>query len=359
MTSAADGPQILLFGAGASKDAGLPDSFELTDRVLDAIKDSPEAKVLAFAVGGILFGGGVRGLNPRSRGADIEALIRAVDRLDRRQESDVAPFVSAWHPHLLELERMKPSRPRLAADPPLSVFGAAREESMRVLRRILWTSDSPFSYLAPIASILTRQRRLVIGTLNYDNIVERFCRAFAIPYSTGIPERSNYDPRVGYVQESITEGISLLKLHGSLNWSMHTPPPRRGPGLVEHPFVLTWGDKAPNFADIRLALPGILFGGQNKLTADGPFLDLLFLFRAELLAAEHLTIVGYSFRDHHINAQLVDFANRSEQRSIVVIDPNPPIESPVLSGLRDGLGTRLKFVRLPAAAGLIEVFASR
>jgi hypothetical protein len=302
---------------------------------------------------------GVRGLSPRSSRVDIEALIRAVDRLDRRQESDIAPFVAAWHPRLLELERMKPSRPRLAADPALSVFGAAREESMRVLGRILWTSDAPITYLGPIANILKRQPRLVIGSLNYDNIVERFCRAFNIPYSTGIPERSgSFNPKTGYVLESIAEGISLLKLNGSLNWSMHTPPPRKGPGLVEHPFVLTRGEKAPDFADMRLTVPAILFGGQNRLTAEGPFLDLLFRFRAELLAADRLTIVGYSFRDDHISAHLVSFANRSNRNRIVVIDPNPPVDSPVLSALMSGLESRVRLVKASAAAGLFEVFPS-
>ena len=46
---------------------------------------------------------------------------------------------------------------------------------------------------------------------------------------------------------------------------------------------------------IKYGLP--LFWGHNKLTADGPFLDLLRAFRHELSQASTLTVVGYSFRD--------------------------------------------------------------
>jgi hypothetical protein len=98
---------ILLFGAGASKDAGLPDTYELTARVLEAVHDAnsyPDAETLSFVAGSLLQDAGVQGFNPISERIDIELLFGALERLEHRGESDLAPFVSLWHPRVVELE---------------------------------------------------------------------------------------------------------------------------------------------------------------------------------------------------------------------------------------------------------------
>jgi hypothetical protein len=41
------------------------------------------------------------------------------------------------------------------------------------------------------------------------------------------------------------------------------------------------------------ARPAVIFGQRNKLTAEGPFLDLLRAFREELSRSTSLTVVGY------------------------------------------------------------------
>ena len=41
--------------------------------------------------------------------------------------------------------------------------------------------------------------------------------------------------------------------------------------------------------------PAVSFGQRNKLTAEGPFLDLLRAFQVELAKADRLTVIGYSF----------------------------------------------------------------
>jgi hypothetical protein len=59
--------ELLLLGAGASKDAGLPDAFELTDRVLTRIaerSDKVTLDVLNFVVGGFAFPRGDHGRSP-------------------------------------------------------------------------------------------------------------------------------------------------------------------------------------------------------------------------------------------------------------------------------------------------------
>jgi hypothetical protein len=67
--------------------------------------------------------------------------------------------------------------------------------------------------------------------------------------------------------------------------------------------------------------PEVIFGQRNKLTAEGPFLDLLRLFRQELEAADRLTVVGYSFRDPHINEYVSQWLNQGQQRRLRIVDP--------------------------------------
>lgn len=68
----------------------------------------------------------------------------------------------------------------------------------------------------------------------------------------------------------------------------------------------------------------LVFGERNKLTAEGPFLDLLAQFRLELEPAHRLVVVGYSFRDAHINEMIRRWVNGDRNRHVVVIDPNFP-----------------------------------
>jgi len=69
-------------------------------------------------------------------------------------------------------------------------------------------------------------------------------------------------------------------------------------------------------------VPLIIFGQRGKLRADGPFLALLRAFEQALFLADRLLVVGYSFRDAHINTVLHRWLITDSTRGIVVVDPN-------------------------------------
>jgi hypothetical protein len=117
----------------------------------------------------------------------------------------------------------------------------------------------------------------------------------------------------------VARGVELIKVHGSLNWTFHFFPATADGGVPPHRFVITWGDEAPDYSRPELA-PGIVFGGENKLIAEGPFLEIFQRFRNELLSATRLTVVGYSFRDEHVNEQIATFALRRPESKIFIID---------------------------------------
>jgi hypothetical protein len=67
--------------------------------------------------------------------------------------------------------------------------------------------------------------------------------------------------------------------------------------------------------------PALIFGAGNKLRAGGPYLELLRRFEASLEAQAGLVVVGYSFRDDHINAIVTSWMNGDVSRRLVVLDP--------------------------------------
>jgi hypothetical protein len=67
--------------------------------------------------------------------------------------------------------------------------------------------------------------------------------------------------------------------------------------------------------------PAVIFGHRNKLTSDGPFLDLLRQFQSELQKSESLIVIGYSFRDSHVNTYISEWLNESAKNILTIIDP--------------------------------------
>ena len=64
----------------------------------------------------------------------------------------------------------------------------------------------------------------------------------------------------------------------------------------------------------------VLFGGGNKLTAEGPFMDLVYKFKRLLWKRQHLIVIGYSFRDDHINHIIEHWFNVKQNAKITVVE---------------------------------------
>lgn len=92
------------------------------------------------------------------------------------------------------------------------------------------------------------------------------------------------------------------------------------------------------------ANPALVFGLGSKLRSDGPFLAMLVEFDRLLASTEWLTIVGYSFRDDHINAALTRWMNGSSARRLSVIDPD------IEKWMQDSGGAPRYFARLQRGA---------
>jgi NAD-dependent SIR2 family protein deacetylase len=357
--------KIFLLGAGASVEAGIPATYDMTSKMLTNFSDDQRAhyyrydEVLQFVVGGLLFQQGIRGENPYN-GVNIEDLFNAVLLLSDRQNSEVSPFISSWHPQLISLESGKLStsisrellstinepiekyvqsilsRPKREIDTFFassrfsSIFSDAVRQVMsgsegilfrntanamiQQLIEMVWLTDSEkIHYLIPLIKYCKKTSAPIV-TLNYDNSIELASHTLGIEVDTGFDMWSK-SGEFAFRENN----IPLIKLHGSIDWALYE-------GRIEKDKPLPYQmikKVDPNSKNHEAIHPAIIFGGKNKLTAKGPFLSLLQSFELQLAHSDVLTVIGYSFRDEHVNEFIANWFNGDVNRRIIIIDHKP------------------------------------
>jgi hypothetical protein len=152
----------------------------------------------------------------------------------------------------------------------------------------------------------------------------------------------------------------LLKLHGSMNWRLHEPGRTQKP--MKYPSVTetSWRFLARGQSTVvGRSTPGLVFGSRSKLRPDGPFLALLRAFSDALAGADVVTVIGYSFRDAHINNELTTWINADSTRKLRIIDPSF-LQSPVpyAQQLRESLSDRMDVYAVEAREGIEALFGT-
>jgi len=359
--------ELFLLGAGASVEAGIPDTYRMTELMLDKFKDLRRDrrifKVLQFVVGGLLFQRGIHGENPYG-GVSIEDLFNSVIMLADRQNSEIGPFISSWHPQIVGLESGELSGRNarellgsiyepvvkymqdLAKNPQNrgakkidtfyyssdfeykftsavrqvmtgsegKLFSTTAESMIQKLVDMVWIDDvNKVSYLIPLISH-AKEYGSYLTTLNYDNAIELTGSNLGIEIDTGFDSWSKSGDFL------FTENrIPLLKLHGSIDWALSD-----GQISKDKPIPFQIIQKVDLVSkEKRNFHPAVVFGGKNKLTAKGPFLSLLRAFDQQLSRSEILWVIGYSFRDEHVNEFIINWFNANPTRIIKIINPKP------------------------------------
>lgn len=428
--------EMVLLGAGASVEAGVPAAYEMTPKMLELFGNDwrlrEYSRVLRFAVGGLLFQQGIKGDDPFA-GINVEDVFNAIDLLARRSEADVAAFVGSWHPLVDELDKVprradyrslyrairdsvatefanafggvsrsagktevdktleamakgrgsskslgqaiarlienafkkvKTRSPRVdsrfaskfasaagAQELPGEgrVFEATTELMTQKLVEMVWIEEpARVEHLMPLVGY-ARDAPVTVATLNYDNAMELATQVAEVPLTTGIDTWA----RQGEFP-SPSEGILLLKLHGSIDWERKEQPSGRG-----GPFPLLVVEEV-SLAAMRKRghRPAVIFGQRNKLTTEGPFLDLLRAFERELKKSDRLTTIGYSFRDEHVNDFIAQWLNVNREAVLRVVDIRDPRSSRVEFAqlLVKQLADRLEVMKAPASEGIAQCF---
>jgi hypothetical protein len=318
--------------------------------------------------------------------ANVEDVANAIESLIARRKSDVAPFVASWHSVLEdaehvsdvpytarhevsvllqrkfveassnEIDTMSTDWSQFAAQLIAAINTPKLSDSFlrqlrirlpfEVMREVTMRASADVSYLAALTALRSDLAPFAIATLNYDVTLEAALQLAGASYSDGLE---------GWTRgiDDLFDGAStrIYKLHGSVSWERDD---------ADHYRHVT--------EDTLEFVPGIIFGGRNKLTVRGPYLDLLWRWRRELELCDGLLIVGYSFVDDHVNSLIVQWARLARPRRIAIVDPGftslraetgvwlkhceeYPSEKlevfSVLKGAKDGLNTAIAWLSRP------------
>jgi NAD-dependent SIR2 family protein deacetylase len=367
---ATDSSLAVLLGAGASVDAGIPASLGMTQKVIESMAYPDHRRLLEF----------VRSMLAANRALDrptapvwntppslsveidVERLFAAIEVLVARNTQPWSPFVASWHPGLESFARPPSLRPfdmsseaqkvakeirdLIPSDTRRSVpgqgtsrleralvafVGSATERArpgdvadlLRIVRSAMLNSLIAISniekpedttYFYALIQLGHSRRSLTIATLNYDRSIETAAQLLGLECHTGI-ETWLARGELAWPES----GLQLLKLHGSIDWvaqpwsGMH--------GLPTNQIRLARPDE-------RSYEPAIVFGEGGKLRSEGPYLALLLAWATELNRADSLLVVGYSFRDEHVNEVIARWFNADSRRRIVLLDPTDPGTAP-------------------------------
>ncbi|MHB8655705.1 MAG: SIR2 family protein [Terriglobia bacterium] len=291
---------IVLLGAGASVDAGVPHSGAMVEQIERALKDEwREFKDLYnYVRSAIFFADGIQGIFDTQVSYNIEKLVVALDELLRREEHPLYPFVGAWNPRLSQVAGENFQR--------VSVF---RNKILEKLRHE-WIEITNYEQAAYFKGLINFQSELNyplrIFTLNYDLCVEK---TYHCVYNE-FPERGFDKSRFWNHEllEDVTQGqknLYLYKLHGSIDW---TRDPATG--------KITYSDST---SIIKVDDGVLIFGTTYKLQYVDPFLFLVYQLRRLSLDAKLLLVVGYGFGDEHINGILAQALRGSTSKRLLAV----------------------------------------
>lgn len=312
--------EMLLIAAGASIEAGLANAYDMTKRMLEIINDraknysgdpntkkelEKQSEVLNYVNARLVADAQKRYIDNTIDCVDFELLYNALLQIAEYDSPEIAPFVETWDPFIKA--NITPER----------LWNIRLQMRLTLEELTMIQDEKKVEYLKPILNLVKKQKRLVVATLNYDNAVELVAGDNSVPCDTGIKdwiEKGAFD--------FSGDGIKLLKLHGSVYWrwteeitTYDLRMPHRQIRYIEH-----YTDRFRMM--LAVETPMVIYGQRNKLTTEGIFLDLLSQFDKELSNSDLLTVIGYSFRDEHINFYIKKYLNKDENNVIRIVMPD-------------------------------------
>ncbi|MCY3660312.1 MAG: SIR2 family protein [Caldilineaceae bacterium] len=288
---------ILLLGAGASAEAGIPDSEKMIDELESLIASDGKwtefRKLYLYLRSSIIFADGLEGAFGDLVSFNIERLVNVLDELMMKERHVLYPFVGAWNPKLQEVagddfENVRQFRS--------SIVQILRDQWVTLPR-----SESADYYQGLLRFQQEFEHPLRVFSLNYDLCVEQTCGYDQV--QRGFVERI-WDWRM--FDEALEDQLPILlyKLHGSLDWYFK--------GGQTHFVDATQTIEANDYA--------MIFGTSYKLQYVDPFLFLAYELRKWTLESARLIIcIGYGFNDQHINGILAQALNQERGRILVAV----------------------------------------
>lgn len=292
---------ILLLGAGASVEAGIPSSPKMIGEIerLLGQRDWERFRDLYHQIkSAIHYAAGIKGKFGAEVQYNIETLVNTLYELERNEDHPIYPFVAAWNSRLLAY-----------AGNNFEHLRSFREKILEALKN--WVQlENPktadyYSGLKPLQRAL--QFPLKVFSLNYDLCVEGLGEP-GFRVETGFSAVGNSRWEWKRFDETNPQAefpeIYLYKMHGSINWKRD-----------EAEDLICVGHSG----NIRPDQMQVIFGRDFKLEAADPYLFYAFEFRRCSLDARLIVVVGYGFGDEHINKMLIQAIRSEPKKRLLVI----------------------------------------
>ena len=290
---------IVLLGAGASVEAGIPDSNRMVQEIEDLISGDDQKwsrfrDLYRHVRSSIFYADGLEGIFGDAVYFNIERLVNVLDELRQKERHVLYPFVGAWNPKLQEV-----------AGRDFEYVGEFQNAIIQILRN-QWVALPEREDASYYKGLLQFQNEyeypLRVFSLNYDLCVEATCGEENV--RRGFFERA-WDWRQFDETSDDPVPILLYKLHGSTDWYFTED------GRVRY------SDSTSSISDEDVAL---IFGTSYKLQYLDPFLFFAYeLRRWTLDAARVIVCIGYGFNDEHINGILGQSLRQDAARKLVAV----------------------------------------
>lgn len=271
---------IILLGAGASADAGIPVSSKMIEELEKELLPKNEwdkFKDLYFLIKSAY--NYSRGIVNKESNFNIEVLVNILRELQKKEEHPLYPFIGSWNVKFDEVVK--------------DDFSLIRDFEKKILEQLKkWVSPANFKngkYLKKIYELKQELNfSLKIFSLNYDLLFEKNVAndSNEVKIEIGFDKETRKWNHKLFLESEPEPDFNLYKLHGSINWE-------RDNNTQE----IKYTDSIP-------AIPDLIFGTQYKLQYVDPYLFLISEFRHYTLNSKLIICMGYSFSDEHINVIL-------------------------------------------------------
>lgn len=168
------------------------------------------------------------------------------------------------------------------------------------------------SFYGSLLKLLTEDREDIhIGTTNYDYAIENFCDLSGQDYicDVGLPSNNRkpvWDSKKFSV--NLEKLVYLYKIHGSLDWEWD------GSNIIKSTNI----PKFANGASDNLYIAPTL---TPKPEVERPPYNIINnMFKEKLLDSEICLVIGYAFRDQHINSSFSEFLDTGKH--LIMLSPN-------------------------------------
>jgi hypothetical protein len=295
---------MVLLGAGASVDAGIPMSATMIDKIENLLVSNESWKeyreLYHHVKSALYFSAGIKGRFNSEVPYNIETMVNALYELERNEEHPLSPFIASWNSRFVSLAGNGFERIR-----------SFRRLILQELKKWMCPENTVqgdyYRGLGSLQAHLTYPLR--VFSLNYDLCVERLERD-GVSVEAGFP---GHGPEAIWDWERFEGGdsgasqppqILLYKLHGSIDWKRDS---NQNLYRVEQIETVDYDGME------------IIFGRDFKLEAADPYLFYAYEFRRYCLLARLIVCIGYSFGDWHINKMLAQALRDDASRKIMVI----------------------------------------